>query len=378
MAFDPSAISRFLTDKGVSLVTGVPDSLLKSMIKSIDSTYDDDKHIVAPNEGAAIGLAIGHHLAGGDAAAVYLQNSGLGNAINPLLSLAHPQVYSIPMILFVGWRGAPGEADEPQHLKQGECTPDLLDAMGLWWGVLEPESDLDTLLEAAWQAMKSQSAPVVLLVKEGAFSASKTSKPVAKSTPPEGSALPTREATIARVLDVVSDSEVIVATTGKIGRELYELRMGRAEPLSDFLTVGGMGHASAISLGVALRQKQKRVICLDGDGALLMHMGTITMIGAAAPRNLIHIILNNGTHESVGGQKTVALEMDFGSISKGAGYSKYWMVRDLNALDNILNSIAIDGGPAMIEVIIQSGSRPNLGRPNSPPRDNKAGFMSLF
>lgn len=369
---DPKSIADFFAEKGVRLCAGVPDSVLSGFSDAMESVMPQGGHIIAANEGNAAALAIGHHLATGVPAVVYLQNSGLGNLVNPIVSLADPDVYEIPIMLVIGWRGMPGVADEPQHVKQGQITAEMLDTMGIPHWTLRADTNPERLLEEAWTSMEVRGAPAALLIEKGACGKFAT---VAGPKVEQENAWPTREQAIEALLNVGEVDDLVIATTGKAGRELFELREKRQEFQGDFLTVGGMGHASSIALGVALARPDKRVICLDGDGALLMHMGSMLVNGAVANSSFIHVLLNNGAHESVGGQPTFAVGIDFASIATAAGYARYFQASNLDQIAELWPDIVSTDGPVFLELLIAGGARKNLGRPTSAPKDNKRSFM---
>jgi phosphonopyruvate decarboxylase len=301
---------------GSGFFTGVPDSLLKSFCAYVTDTCGES-HVIAANEGGAVGLAAGHYLATGKPALVYMQNSGQGNAVNPLASLADPDVYSIPMVLLVGWRGEPGVKDEPQHVKQGKVTLSLFETLGIPTEVLpEEESEALELTRKMVERAKSEKRPVALVVRKGLFAEYKLQNKV-----PDIAELK-REDAIQGILSALPDDAVIVSTTGMISREVYETREGLGQDHArDFLTVGSMGHAIMIALGIAKAQPTRKVICLDGDGASIMHLGNMAICGQSGCSNLTHIVLNNAAHDSVGGQPTVGGEIDFEKIAEELGYN---------------------------------------------------------
>lgn len=372
---DTSTLVESLRTRGVKLFAGVPDSLLQSFSTCLMHSCKDE-HIITANEGNAIALAMGHYMASGFPGVVYMQNSGLGNAINPITSLADPDVYSIPMLLVIGWRGEPGHKDEPQHVKQGRITEGQLRLLEIPYWVVDKNSSILAVLDQAWQVMLARSGPVALLVKAGALSEVKSLPAGAPSGWPSEYLPLYREVAINRILDLLRHDDILLATTGKTGREVFELRTARGELQHDFLTVGGMGHAASIALGVSLAQPERRVICLDGDGALLMHMGGTAIIGDISPPNFIHILLNNQSHESVGGQPTVAGRMDFSSIGKGCRYQAYHAVHDLAGLEDVFTEMNRVSGPQLLEIHLWQGSRKDLGRPTSTPQQNKTAFMA--
>ena len=368
----PETVFDALTSDGARFFTGVPDSLLKHFCAYILQACDATSHVTAANEGNAIALAAGHHLATGRAAVVYMQNSGIGNAVNPLLSLADPGVYSIPMLLFVGWRGEPGgKKDEPQHLSQGSATIPLLEAMRIPYGIL-PTSERTALtaIRKAYVRAKRENRPVALVVQEGTFS------PAVVEARPLGSYSLTREEALRGVVPLLPDDAVIVSTTGKLSRELFELRKeSGAGHTRDFLTVGSMGHASQIALGIALAQPERPVYCFDGDGAAIMHLGGWAVIGQAAPRNLRHIVFNNGGHESVGGQPSAGYVVSFEGIAQACGYARAACASDGETLRASMMRLRKSHGPSLLEIRIRGGSRANLARPDRTPVENKQDVM---
>ncbi|MFT4641627.1 MAG: phosphonopyruvate decarboxylase [Verrucomicrobiales bacterium] len=358
---------------GVDFYTGVPDSLLKPVCFYL-ADHAGDKHVVAANEGGAVALACGYHLATGKVPLVYLQNSGLGNTINPLLSLADPEVYSIPLLMLIGWRGEPGTKDEPQHVKQGKVTVSSLEAMDIPYRVLEPEPGaaqrcVDELLAIA----VAENRPVALLVRDGTFESYKPREHAS------GQFEMTREQAIEAVAAALGDTDAIVSTTGKISRELYDYRARAGHSHErEFLTVGSMGHASQIAMGIALAKPERQVFCLDGDGAMLMHMGGAAIIGAAGVENFKHIILNNGVHDSVGGMASAGLKVSFTQIAKACGYTEAWGVeRSMDVAGKVAKLQAVKG-PAMLEIMVQQGARADLGRPKTSPIENKTAFQEFL
>lgn len=358
-----------LSKHGIDMYLGVPDSLLKNLCAFISDNLPEDKHIIAANEGNALAMAAGYHLGSGKIAAVYLQNSGIGNLVNPVTSLTDPEVYQIPALLIIGWRGEPGVKDEPQHIKQGRITPAMLTQLGIPFQVMNAQSDMVNVVNKAVADLHSLNAPVALLIQKDTFA---EYTPVSK---PENNFTFIREDAIRTLLELSYPQDAIIATTGKTSRELYELRLERNEAQQDFLTVGSMGHTSSIALGVALAQPHLRVLCLDGDGSFLMHMGSAAIIGNSNARNMVHIILNNQSHESVGGQPTVAGKIDFQALSRSLGYQGYLQADSADALRLAWDQLSDSKGPWLIEIRIANGSRSNLGRPAGTPAQNKRAFM---
>jgi phosphonopyruvate decarboxylase len=361
-----------LQSRGTGFFTGVPDSLLKNLCAYITDAFDEKHHIIAANEGNAVALAVGHHLATGTIPMVYMQNSGEGNAVNPLLSLADGDVYRIPLLLCIGWRGEPGVHDEPQHVKQGKVTLSLLDTMGIPFQILSSETDeLKAQMEKAYAYMRSEGTPYALIIQKGLFDdyALKNARDV------EGTM--SREEALELVAKHTAHDAIYVSTTGMASRELYEIRERNGEGhQKDFLTVGSMGHASQIALGIALSKKARQVVCLDGDGAVLMHLGGMAIIGTTKPENYVHIILNNGAHDSVGGQPTVGRDVDLASVALCLGYKASVKA---NTQKQLIDALKADGpGPRCIEVLVRKGNRKDLGRPKSTPVENKQAFMQYI
>jgi phosphonopyruvate decarboxylase len=348
---------RVLEASGVRLFVGVPDSLMKGFCDALDSSNEASEHLVAANEGAAVATAAGHYLATGKPAVVYLQNSGLGNAVNPLSSLASRRVYGIPMVLLVGWRGEPGVEDEPQHEHQGAITIEQLELLDVPTTVIGPGDDVKAVLEETVSRAEADDGPVAIVVRKGTFA---SPAPVAS---PIGF---NRVDALHVVLDTLPEETAFVATTGYTGRELALIREERAEPWDrDLLMVGSMGHASALALGIARATPDRLVCCLDGDGAVAMHMGSLALIGAERPSNLVHVVLNNGVHESVGGQPSALRSANLPGLARSLGYASAALARDEAELTAALKTVLDSrSGPAMIEVRIVPGTVEDLPRPS--------------
>ncbi|NNC38829.1 MAG: phosphonopyruvate decarboxylase [Acidimicrobiales bacterium] len=362
-----------LQDGGISFFCGVPDSLLKQICACITDTLSAKDHIITANEGAAVGLAIGYHLATGEVPLVYMQNSGLGNVVNPFMSLASPEVYGIPVVMLIGWRGRPGVKDEPQHVHQGRVTQAMLDSMDIPYVVLS--DDIDTAREDTKSAIakaKETNGSVAILVKKGTFDAYKMTHNF-PDFPLE------REEAIIEIANSIEANAAVVCTTGMPSRELFEHRARTgARHETDFLTVGGMGHASQIALGMALQQSNRPIYCIDGDGAALMHMGSLTISGTNAGSNFTHFIVNNGAHESVGGQPTVGLDIDFPAIAKASGYNHAVRVTTAAEIKSEIENARTIDGPVFIEVLVKAGHRIDIGRPTTTPAENKAALMAFL
>ncbi|KAF5060437.1 hypothetical protein DSECCO2_325670 [anaerobic digester metagenome] len=367
----PEDLFQALKVNGIRRFAGVPDSLLKELCAFITDNVPEDAHVITANEGNAIALASGWYLGTGEPALVYMQNSGIGNAVNPLASLSDPEVYGIPMLLVIGWRGEPGRKDEPQHVKQGRVTLALLDSLEIPYRTLGPEDDVAGTVSSICSEMRERGGPAAIVVREGTFSAYKLRKKKRTDFQMD------REAAIVTVVGCLLPTDVVVSTTGKASRELYECRArsGKCSE-SDFLTVGSMGHASSIALGLAATRPERRVLCFDGDGAFIMHMGALAIIGRQAPPNLVHLVFNNGSHDSVGGQPTVGLEIDMVGIAKACGYRLALSVSTAEELESAMRSLPKGDGPVFLEVKVNGGARPDLGRPKTSPRENRDQLMA--
>ena len=365
-----------LSDRQIDFFSGVPDSLLKNICAYIADNKDEKHNIIAANEGAAIGLAAGHYLATGEIPVVYMQNSGEGNIINPLASLTDKEVYNIPVLLLIGWRGEPGVHDEPQHVKQGKVTIPLLDVMGIKNVVMsKSEVDFTKQLDNALVYMRKTNEAFALVIEKDTFESYSLKLKESFVSPLSM----TRESAIQTVVDSISKKDVIVSTTGMISRELFEYRVQKNEShQSDFLTVGSMGHASQIALGIALETPERNVYCFDGDGAIIMHMGSMAIIGDKSPRNFIHVVFNNGSHDSVGGQPTVGLKIDIPAIAKAVGYKAVFSADCEEGLNIALEEIGKEVGPVLLEIKVRKGNRKDLGRPSTTPLQNKLAFMTFL
>lgn len=370
----PQTFYELLIKNGTDFFTGVPDSLLKNFCAYVTDNSPESSHIIAANEGCAVGLASGHYLATSKTSLVYMQNSGLGNTVNPLLSLADREIYSIPMVLLIGWRGFPSVHDEPQHVKQGKVTCELLDTMKIPYEVLEgDEQEITSKINKCYDYISEQNAPFALIAKKDSFGEYKLKKNSLID------AEMTREEAIERIILSAKSDSVFVSTTGMASRELFELRVKHGmDHKSDFLTVGSMGHASQIALPIAMKKPSRTVFCLDGDGASIMHMGGMAIIGNRKVPNYVHIVLNNGAHDSVGGQPTVGLDIDLCGIAKSCGYENIISVSTGDMLKAALSGDAIGQMLTFIEVKVKKGARKDLGRPTSSPADNKKAFMEFL
>lgn len=368
-------VEKLVEILGADFYTGVPDSQLKALCNYLMSVYgiDSKHHVIAANEGNCTALAAGYHLATGRVPVVYMQNSGEGNIINPVASLLNDKVYAIPVIFIIGWRGEPGIHDEPQHIYQGEVTLKLLEDMGIASFVIGK----DTTDEEAAAKMKefrdilAEGRDVAFVIRKGAL----TDAPKVEY---RNDNTMIREEIIRHIVKA-SGEDPIISTTGKASRELFETRTANSQSHKyDFLTVGSMGHSSSIALGVAINKPDQRIWCVDGDGAVLMHMGSMAVLGANKPANLIHIVINNGAHETVGGMPTVAGSIDLVAIAKACGYPHAVCVESFEALDAAMEAAKSVNELSLIEVKCSIGARDDLGRPTTTALENKNNFMEYL
>lgn len=362
---------NLLTENNVNCFCGVPDSLLKDFCAYITENTDNKHHTITANEGNAIGLAAGHYLATGNPALVYMQNSGIGNCVNPLLSLTAEEVYNIPLMMFIGWRGEPGKKDEPQHIKQGKVTDKLLEVMGIKYSIMPDNfEDAKSLINKAFQYMKDTNCPYAFIIRKGTFE--KYTLKNKKISPYELK----REDAIDAVIKHLTAKDIIVSTTGHISREVYETRNRlKQSHKQDFLTVGSMGHSSSIALGIALEKPDRNIYCFDGDGAFLMHQGAITINATKELTNLKHIVFNNEAHDSVGSQPTAMYKENLSKVALDCGYKKSYSVSSLDELQRILPTFINDDGTSLLEIKVKCGAREDLGRPKEKPQENKKIFM---
>ena len=360
---------------GVNFYTGVPDSQLKAFCDLLMEQYGvGEQHVIAANEGAAVGLAAGHYLATGNPAVVYMQNSGIGNAVNPICSLVNDKVYAIPVLFMVGWRGEPGVHDEPQHIYQGEITKEILECLGVKHFVISKETTPEEL-ETYFKEIKEEfklGHQCALVVRKGALESEAKVK-YTNHYPMS------REEVVNCFVDHMQEKDVIVSTTGKLSRELFEAREARGQGHErDFLTVGSMGDSSMIAMGIARKKRDRRVFCLDGDGAVLMHMGSLAVAGADKLNNFVHVLFNNGAHETVGGLPTVSESISYPEIAQACGYDHIFKAQNKEELVKLFEQIYAAEGSVFVEVKTNLVSRADLGRPTTTPIQNKEAFMNFL
>ena len=368
-------VEEFIKIIDADFYTGVPDSQLKPICNYLMACYgiDSKHHIIAANEGNCAAIAAGYYLATGKVPVVYLQNSGEGNILNPVTSLLHQKVYAIPELFIIGWRGEPGIPDEPQHIFQGEITRTLLDELEIASFVVTSETSGEemTMIMKDFQGLFAQGRSTAFIVKKNAVTYD--GKIIYKN-----SYKLKREEIIRKIVEA-AEKDIIISTTGKASRELFEIRTRNGQEHNhDFLTVGSMGHTSSIALGVAIQKPHKRIWCIDGDGAALMHMGAMAVLGAHKPENMIHIIINNESHETVGGMPTVAGSIDFVGIAKACGYENAFCVSDWDNLNEALVYVKEQKGLSLIEIKCAIGAREDLGRPTTTAAENKKNLMEYL
>ena len=368
-------VEQFVKALNADFYTGVPDSQLKELCNYLMHSYgiDPKHHVIAANEGNCTGLAAGYHLATGKVPVVYMQNSGEGNIINPVASLMNDHVYGIPAIFVIGWRGGPGVHDEPQHVYQGMVTIKLLEDMDIASFVLSKETTEEELCNKMeeFRLLLEKGKQVAIVVRKGALSYDEKVKY-------QNDNVMVREEIIRHIVQATGE-DIIVSTTGKASRELFEIREANAQSHQyDFLTVGSMGHSSSIALGVATQKPERKVWCVDGDGAALMHMGSMAVVADIAPSNMVHIVINNGAHETVGGMPTVCAGKPLAEIAKAMGYPNTVCVDNFDALDKALQEAKEKNELSFIEILCSIGARADLGRPTTTAMENKEGFMEYL
>jgi len=370
----PEELFNLLKINNLTFYAGVPDSLLKDFCAYIRDNTEPKDNIITANEGNAIALATGYHLSTNKIGVVYMQNSGLGNCVNPLTSLVDKKVYSIPMLLIIGWRGEPGKKDEPQHIKQGEITLDLINVLGIKYKILSDNiEEVKIIVKKAINHMKNNNEPYALIVKKGTFESYELQN---KKT---NHFLLKREEAIKLIVPLLNEKDVIVSTTGKTSRELFEFRSKTINGnYKDFLTVGSMGHSSSIALGIALHKPNRQIFCFDGDGALIMHMGALSSISQLKPDNFKHIVFNNFAHDSVGGQPTAADIINISGIARENGYKLILKAETSEDIILAVNKLKKSIGPALLEINLNRGAREDLGRPTRTPLENKLDFMKFL
>ncbi|XP_041367369.1 phosphonopyruvate decarboxylase-like [Gigantopelta aegis] len=374
---DPEAFKNAVIRSGINFFCGVPDSLLKHFCAVVSQTVSPDNHIITVNEGSAVAMATGYHLSTGKSAMVFLQNSGLGNIVNPMMSLASSAVYSIPMLLLIGWRGQTGVKDEPQHMAQGQITPQMLELMNIPCEVLPQDLEqAEAVLDRAATYMAEKKSAYSILVQAETFSSYTLKKEKNLQFPMM------REEALKVIVDRLESDDIIVSSTGMLSRELFEYRAKKGSGHArDFLTVGSMGYASSIAFSIAKQKPDRKVFCLDGDGAALMHMGAMATIGQSHQTNFKHIVFNNGAHDSVGGQPTLSgpnNTFSFRNIAQACGYKQAWITTTEHELAECMDQLASAEGPVLLQVDIRLGHRTDLGRPTRTPVENKNDFMQFL
>ena len=368
-------VEDFISALDCEFFTGVPDSQLKALCNYLMNIYgiDEKHHIIAANEGNCTALAAGYHLATGKVPVIYMQNSGEGNIINPVASLLNDKVYAIPAIFVIGWRGQPGIHDEPQHTYQGEITCKLLDLMDIENFIIENETTFDEIKNVMekYNFLLKSGKQVAFIIKKGALTYD-------KKIEYKNNNKMLREKIIKHIVNFTGE-DPIISTTGKTSRELFEIReTNNQNHKYDFLTVGSMGHTSSIALGIAINKPNEKIWCIDGDGSLLMHLGAMAVIGNVNPPNLVHIVINNEAHETVGGMPTVANTINLVEMGKACGYKYVSTVDNFKDLDLEIKKVKDNNYLSFIEIKSSIGARDNLGRPTSTAIENKKKFMKFL
>ena len=351
--------------------TGVPDSTFKDWMKFLADEHGERViHRIAVNECEATALAAGYYLSTRKIGVIYMQNSGLGKTVNPLTSLCDPEVYSIPAIIMIGWRGEPGQKDEPQHKKMGRVTLSLLDTLEIPHEVLPDDpAQIEAVIGRAIAYMKEKSAPYALIIKKGTLEEYEAKKKVKTNYEM------TREDAVKVIIDNLDGNEAIVSTTGKASRELFEYRVAKGETPCDFYTVGSMGCSASIANGIALQKPNKQVFVFDGDGAVLMQMGSLATIGNYKAKNFYHIVFDNGAYDSTGGQPTVSPTVNLENVALACGYKSAKTVETKADLQATIKEMKSSEGPQMLIIKVNKGARKDLGRPTKTPVENKGAFM---
>lgn len=364
-------ITEFLVElkkNDLTFFSGVPDSLLKNLCFAIDKKFKS-KHFVAANEGSAIGIGLGYYLKTKKIPVIYMQNSGLGNAINPLISLANSKVYRIPLFMIIGWRGENSKKliDEPQHITQGKETINFLKSLGVKYKIVSSRSNIKKIIKELKNYSYKNKLPVCILIKKNSFENKKINKTLPQKK------LYLREELLRTIVNDLPKKSNIVSTTGILSRELNEiLNYNNLKKLNNFMCVGGMGHAISVASGIAINTN-KKIFCFDGDGALTMHMGSLTT--SAMQKNIVHILFNNNGHESVGGQKTSADNIKFYKLAKSLGYKTAKYCKNKIQLIKAISEAIRSKESFFIEVLCKQGHRKNITRPSTKMTILKEQFM---
>ncbi|UCH72495.1 MAG: phosphonopyruvate decarboxylase [Thermoplasmatales archaeon] len=352
--------------------SGVPDSTFKSWMSFLEKNNEKIKNIVTVNECEAVAVCSGYHLSTGKIAVLYMQNSGLGKVVNPITSLCDQAIYSIPILLMIGWRGEPDTKDAYQLRKMGPITLKLLDLLDIPYKIISTDAkELEDILKIAKEYMEKNSRSFALIIRKNIFEK-------LEEEFENGNDKISREEALKTILKNLDGDEVIVSTTGKISRELFENRTKKDECSHDFYNIGAMGCAQSIALGISLQKKNKKVFVFDGDGSVLMQMGALATIGYHSPKNFYHIIFDNQSHDSTGGQPTYSDAVYLDEIAKACNYKNFEVVRDKSSLEKMIKKLKKNEGPFMLVIKVKKGARKNLGRPTMPPKKHKERFMKYI
>ena len=350
-----NSLVSLLKKNNCDFFTGVPDSVLKELSIKLQNK-NKKKHIIATNEGSAVSLGIGHYLSTKRVPCIYMQNSGLSNALNPLISIAHKRVYSIPLILVIGWRGSPRIKDEPQHNIKGEITENILKLLNIKYTILRSNNDLNKF-DKQIKLAKKKSSIVACLIEQGTLTKNK------KTNKKKDFYNLDKEIFLKTLLLTLKKNTKIISSTGFNSREIMYLRKKfKITNGRDFYMVGGMGHTSSVALGYSLSNK-KNVICIDGDGSLLMHLGSIKTAGTFANKNFKYILLNNNSHDSVGNQSTYANNVNFEKLSKSLGFKKFYSIKNKINLKKKIKTFLSEKELSFLEIKISNSKIKKLPRP---------------
>ena len=349
------SLVKILKRNKSTFFTGVPDSVLKELSYTLQNK-DKKEHIIATNEGTAVSIGIGHYLSTKEVPCVYMQNSGLSNALNPLLSIAHEKVYAIPLILIIGWRGSPRIKDEPQHNVKGKITESILKLLNIKYTILRSINDLDKF-EKQIKFSKKKNSIVACLIEQG------TLEKIDRIKKNSDFYKLNKELFLKTLLQSLDKNTKVISSTGYNSRELMHIRSKyKIIKTKDFYMVGGMGHTSSVALGYSLTSK-KKIICIDGDGSFLMHLGAIKTAGTFANKNFKYILLNNNSHDSVGGQNTYANNINFEKLSKSLGFKKFYSIKNDKNLKKTIKTFLSDDTLSFLEVKVSNSKIKNLPRP---------------
>ena len=350
------SLINVLKKNDINFFTGIPDSILIELSRFLQNK-NKRKHIRATSEGSAISIGIGHYLSTKQVPCIYMQNSGLSNALNPLISITSKKVYNIPLVLIIGWRGSPRVKDEPQHNVKGKITESILKLLNIKYTIVRSGNDLSQFNKIVKNAKKNNNI-AACLIEQG------TIKKIKKTYNKKNFYKLNKELFLKTLLETLEKNSKVISSTGYNSRELMYLRNKyKLINTKDFYMVGGMGHTASVALGYSLSTK-KKTICIDGDGSFLMHLGSIKTAGTFANNNFKYILLNNNSHDSVGGQNTYANNIDFEKLSKSLGFKKFYKIKNNKNLKQNIKRFLKGNNLNFLEVKITNSKIKNLPRPN--------------